>query len=264
MKARLLRAISPFGPDGASLPRLAGGRKAGLPLDLSEMRGTAGDVVADTIEGGDRTGAETGPLDTALAGAGFNEGFGQRQPFCKAKSAAIGVPQPVPGMDEQAQRRGREARLGPPGPGEKGPRRRPEGKEGEGAAIFGQRRDDPLRPAVERMGLTIGEFRRLGEARPKAAAFTPPIRTKVTGARPSARLGTRSSAMGWKAPRTCRPNRESRSESCESSVTVPEVIVPRSPVVCEKCRGFSLARVTLEQQERSVAAHASQERVRHG
>lgn len=93
MKARLLGPISVLGPDRASAAGLARYGKAAIAYRRGEMRGAARNIVAGAVEGGDRTGAEAGAIDTALAGAGLQHRFGKMEPLGKADGAPVGMPE---------------------------------------------------------------------------------------------------------------------------------------------------------------------------
>ena len=103
MKARLLGPISVLGPDWASAAGLARYGKAAIACRRGEMGHTARNVVAGAVEGGDRTSAQAGPLDTALAGAGFHDGLGKRQPLGKAKGTTVGMPEAETRMYQETQ-----------------------------------------------------------------------------------------------------------------------------------------------------------------
>ena len=171
MKARLLGPISVLSPDRTSAAGLAGYRKACVAFCRGEMRGAARDIVAGAVESADRTSAQAGPLDTALAGAGLQQRFGKIEPLGKADSAPVGMPEAKTRMYQETQWRRRKARLGLLRPAQEGRRRLVERKDSQSVELFGNGRHDPSRPAIKRVWMAIAGFGRARETRPKAASL---------------------------------------------------------------------------------------------
>ena len=133
----------------------AAGRGSPVPTRMTPGRGDmcprARDIVAPRREGADRTAREARTLDARITRACTPLYRRQFKIFPEGQRPAIGVPEPVVGMDEDAEGRRRHA-IGLHGPAlERPPGRAAEGKERRCAAAGGQRLEDAPGPAVERM-----------------------------------------------------------------------------------------------------------------
>ena len=134
------------------------------------MRDAGGDVVAADEERADRTGAKAGLRGAEFARARRRLPRRDVERFGKAERAAIGVPEAVDRVDEEAERRGMD-RLGPPRPLLEGEVRwAAERIKRDRSEVLRQPVDDAPAPPVERMLCPVARLFARGESVPARAS----------------------------------------------------------------------------------------------
>ena len=110
MKARLSRVVDRVASDWAGATGAATEIEAIGARWLPQMPGAGIDVITGAGEGGDRAGGETRLIGARLAGTVTRIAHRQTRNLGReGERAAIGVPQPVIGMNQHADRRGETA-----------------------------------------------------------------------------------------------------------------------------------------------------------
>jgi hypothetical protein len=129
------------------------------------VRDAGRDVVARAVEGADRAGAQARPFRAGVAGARARDERREREPLAERERAAVRMPEPMVGMDQDPERRGGHG-LRALRPAQERRSRRTVARQQHARA---ERRRDlgehARRPAIERIGLVAARARERGPVR---------------------------------------------------------------------------------------------------